>query len=60
MRFHSEWRLDYYNFYGKFINGQAEVNISTRMRGKSKQDQYCEEIKAIIDRQGNIIKILDE
>ena len=22
MRFHSEWRLDYYNFYGKFINGQ--------------------------------------
>lgn len=46
--------------YGKFINGQAEVNISTRMLGKSKQDQYCEEIRAIIDRQGNIIKILEE
>ena len=46
--------------YGKFINGQAEVNISTRMIGKKKQDQYCDDIRAIIDRQGNIIKILEE
>ena len=46
--------------YGKFINGQAEVNISTRMIGKKKQDQYCDDIRAIIDRQGNIIKIFEE
>jgi hypothetical protein len=46
--------------YGKFVNGQAEVNISTKSRCNDFYNQHYEEIRAIIDRQGNIIKILDK
>lgn len=44
--------------YGKFKNGQAEVNISTKSRCSDFNNQYYEDIRAIIDTQGKIVKIL--